>query len=234
MTRLLILNADDFGYDPAVTKGIAESMRLGVVSSTTMIVNSPWSEDAAKDAEGLAIGLHLNLVRFSSVSRPAQELSERAVLERAFVVQETRAQLDRFRALLGRDATHIDVHKHAHRQPSVLGAIGIVARERSLAVRSIDEAMRASLREVGVRTNDFFIGDAGDAAYWTAERWLAELDDLPSKGVVELMCHPGHRPSHVSSGYGPQREVELATFLAPASREALTARGLTLSSWSDV
>ena len=234
MTRRLFLNADDFGYDPAVTKGIAESMRLGVVSSTTMIVNSPWSEDAAKDAEGLAIGLHLNLVRFQSVSMPSQELSERAVLERAFVVKETRAQLDKFRALLGRDATHIDVHKHAHRQPSVLGAIGIVARERSLAVRSIDEKMRASLKEVGVHTNDFFIGDAGDAAYWTPERWLAELDDLPSEGVVELMCHPGHRPSHVSTGYGPQREVELATFLSPASKEALTVRGLTFSSWSGV
>ena len=41
MTRRLILNADDFGYDPAVSRGIAESMRKGVVSSTTMIVNSP-------------------------------------------------------------------------------------------------------------------------------------------------------------------------------------------------
>ena len=73
----LILNADDFGYDPAVTRGIAEAMRQGVVSSTTMIVNSPWSEEAAAQAEGLAIGLHLNLVRFESVSQPSVELTER-------------------------------------------------------------------------------------------------------------------------------------------------------------
>ncbi len=234
MTRRLILNADDFGYDPAVTRGIVESMRTGVVSSTTMIVNSPWSEDAAQDANGLAIGLHLNLVRFSSVSQPSQELTERAVLTRQFVVNETRAQLDRFKALLGRDATHIDVHKHAHREPTVLGAVGIVARERGLAVRSIDPGMRSALKDAGVHTNDFFIGDAGDAAYWTPERWVAELDDMPSEGVIELMCHPGHRPSHVSSGYGPQREVELATFLAPATREALVSRGFTLSSWAGV
>lgn len=234
MTRRLILNADDFGYDPAVTRGIAEAMRKGVVSSTTMIVNSPWSEDAAAEAQGLSIGLHLNLVRFSSVSIPSQEMTERAVLTRQFVVNETRAQLDRFKVLLGRDATHIDVHKHAHREPTVLGAVGIVARERGLAVRSIDEGMRSALKDAGVHTNDFFIGDAGDAAYWTPERWIAELDDMPSQGVIELMCHPGHRPSHVSSGYGPQREVELATFLSPASREALVSRGLELSSWAGV
>jgi chitin disaccharide deacetylase len=234
MTRRLILNADDFGYDPAVTKGIAEAMRSGVVSSTTLIVNSPWSEDAAAQSEGLAIGLHLNLVRFQSVSEPSQELTERAVLERQFVVRETRAQLERFTKLLGRPATHIDVHKHAHREPSVLGAIGIVAREHKLPVRSVDAKMRAILRDSGVRTNDEFVGDAGDAAYWTPERWLAELDDLPNDGVVEFMCHPGHKPSHVSSGYGHQREVELATFLSPAAREALTSRGLTLESWAGV
>jgi chitin disaccharide deacetylase len=116
----------------------------------------------------------------------------------------------------------------------VLGALGIVARERSLAVRSIDSEMRASLREAGVRTNDDFIGEAGTSAYWTPERWLSVLDDLPSDGVVELMCHPGLRPSHVSSGYGEQREVELSTFLSPASKEALSSRGLSLSSWAGV
>lgn len=234
MTYRLILNADDFGYDPAVSLGIVESMRQGVVSSTTLIVNSPWSEDAAGQAEGLAVGLHLNLVRFESVSQPSRELTERAVLDLPFVVRETRAQLDRFRALLGRDPTHLDVHKHAHRESSVLNALGIVARERSLAVRSIDAGMRAALRAAGVRTNDAFFGDASDEAYWTPERWAGQLDLAPREGVVELMCHPGHRPSHVSSGYGPQREVELATFLSSASREALTSRGLTLSSWAGV
>lgn len=233
MSRL-ILNADDFGYDPAVSRGISEAMRHGVVSSTTLIVNSPWSEEAASQAEGLAVGLHLNLVRFESVSQPSRQLTERAGLDLQFVVRETRAQLDRFRTLLGREPTHIDVHKHAHRESTVLNALGIVARERSLAVRSIDPAMREALRLAGVKTNDAFLGDAGDAAYWTVERWVEELDAAPRDGVVEFMCHPGHKPSHVSSGYGPQREVELATFLSPAAREALQVRGLSLSSWAGV
>ncbi len=234
MTLRLILNADDFGYDPAVTRGIAESMRLGVVSSTTMIVNSPHSEDAAKQADGLAIGLHLNLVRFAAVSEPGRELDEKVLLGAEFVAQETRAQLDRFKALIARDATHVDVHKHAHLQPAVLEGLCRVAKERALAVRSITPAMRTQIRAYGVRTNDAFLGDAAADAYWTPERWSEQLDLAPRDGVVELMCHPGYRPSHVSSGYGVQRELELSTFVAAAARAALTVRGLSLGSWAGV
>lgn len=230
----LILNADDYGYDPAVSKGIARSMREGLVSSTTMIVNSPHSAAAATDANGLAIGLHLNLVRFGSVSEAGRELDERAAMSAGFVEAETHAQLELLRQLIGREATHVDVHKHAHRAEAVLEGLGRAAKARGLAVRSIDGPMRAKLRAFGVRTNDAFLGDAGETAYWTLERWSEQLDAAPREGVVELMCHPGLTPSHVKSGYGPQREVELATFLSPAARAALEARGLTLSSWAGV
>lgn len=230
----LILNADDLGYDPAVTRGIVEAMRRGVVSSTTMIVNSPWSEDAARQAEGLAVGLHLNLVRFEAVSEPGRELTEPPKLDAGFVYRETLAQLDRLHALLGSAATHVDVHKHAHLRAEVLAGLARAAKERSLAVRSINPAMRAGLRDYGVRTNDAFLGDAGATAYWTDARWEEQLELAPREGVVELMCHPGYRPSHVSSGYGEQREVELATFVSPAARAALTRRGLALASWAGV
>lgn len=246
MKSRLILNADDLGYDPAVTRGIVEAMRRGVVSSTTMIVNSPHSEDAARQADGLAIsapggddagrliGLHLNLVRFHAVSEPTRELDEKTPLDAGFVYRETLAQLDRLRALLGREATHVDVHKHAHLRPHVLAGLSRAAKERSLAVRSINDEMRRGLRDYGVRTNDVFLGDAGATAYWTAERWAEQLDLVPREGVVELMCHPGYRPSHVSSGYGEQRETELATFVAPAARAELEKRGLQLGSWAGV
>src|SRR5512142_879799 len=65
--RALIINADDLGYDPAVTRGILRAMREGVVSSATFMVNTPFSEAAAREARGLAIGLHLNLARGTPV-----------------------------------------------------------------------------------------------------------------------------------------------------------------------
>ncbi len=234
MSLHLILNADDFGYEPAVTRGIAEAIRFGVVSSTTMMINSPWTEDALAQAQGLAIGLHLNLVRFAAISDPSRALTENDPWEHAFVVRETRAQLERFQALLGKPPTHIDVHKHAHRHPTVLKGLIDVAQQWALPVRSLDEDMRGALRSAGLHTNDVFLGDAGTPAYWTLERWVEHLERVPSHGVVEMMCHPGYAPTQLRSGYGVQREVELATFVSPACRQALKAKGLELRSWVGV
>ncbi|MBL8919890.1 MAG: ChbG/HpnK family deacetylase [Myxococcaceae bacterium] len=234
MSRRLVLNADDFGYDPAVSRGIVKAMREGVVSSTTMMVNTPHSEDAAALSEGLSIGLHLNLARWSSLATPAHEFIEADArsLEADFVQAEALAQLDRLEALVGRPATHVDVHKHLHRHPSVLEGLARAAKARGLPVRSVDAGMRAALRERGVSTNDSFLGDAGAHAYWTKERFFEALRLLPEDGLVELMCHPGYRPSHVGSGYGAQREVELETFCAPEVKRDVELRHLRFGPWS--
>lgn len=234
MSARLVLNADDFGYDPAVTRGIVKAMRHGVVSSTTMMVNTPYSEDAATLAEDLAIGLHLNLARFHALSLKQYELTEAAAptLDPAFVHRETLAQLDRLEALLDRPATHIDVHKHLHQHPRVLEGLLRAAEERRLPVRSIDDAMRAAIRQAGVRTNDVFIGDTGAEAWWTPTRFVEVLAELPTEGLVELMCHPGFAPTEVKSGYAAQREVELQTFCGLEARQGLEARGLRFEAWS--
>ncbi len=232
VSRRVVLNADDFGYDPAVSRGIGRAMREGVVSSTTMIVNSPFSAEAAREADGLAVGLHLNLVRFEAISTDLA-LTEAALptLSVDFVEQETDAQLARLQTLLGREATHLDVHKHAHRHPAVLEGLCRSARRHGLAVRSIDEPMRQAIRAAGVTTNDVFVGEADATAYWTLATFRAQLAALPSSGLIELMCHPGYTPSEIPSGYAAQREVELATFTSAEARAELAALGVTFESW---
>jgi predicted glycoside hydrolase/deacetylase ChbG (UPF0249 family) len=232
--RRVILNADDFGYDPAVSRGIEQAMRTGVVSSTTMMVNTPHSEEAATRATGLSIGLHLNLARWAAVSAPSHELVEARAhtLDAGFVERETLAQLDRLERLVGRPATHVDVHKHLHTHAPVLEGLARAARARGVPVRSIDAGMRARLRADGVRTNDVFLGDAGADAWWTSARFAEVVDALPADGVIELMCHPGYAPEQVTSGYSAQREVELATFCARESKALLEARGLSFVPWS--
>lgn len=234
--RALIINADDLGYDPAVTRGILRSMREGVVSSATFMVNTPYSEAAAREAQGLHIGLHLNVARGEPVwpGFPREFLDQGAFSEpRAStlptdaVAHEVRAQLQRLASLLGRPATHVDVHKHLHLHPNVLAGLAQVAREQGLPVRSINEPMRRELQAQGVATNAHFIGDAGAEAYWTLERFEAAMAALPASGVIELMCHPGYTPEAVKSGYSAQREVELSTFVHPKARAALARVGIS-------
>jgi len=235
-TRALIINADDLGYDPAVTRGILRAMREGVVSSATFMVNTPYSEAAAREAHRLLIGLHLNLARGEPVwpGFPREFLEGGAfseprapTLPAEAVEHEARAQLERLATLLGRPATHVDVHKHLHRHPNVLAGLSRAARAQGLPVRSVDEPMRRELQAHGVATNAHFIGDAGAEAYWTLARFEDAMAALPASGVIELMCHPGYAPEAVKSGYSAQREVELATFLHPKAREALARVGLT-------
>ena len=240
--RALILNADDLGYDPAVTRGLLRSLREGVVSSATFMVNTPHAFAAAQAVRGggapLAIGLHLNLARGQPLSPGFPEallqeggLSEAhaPLLPPEVVEAETHAQLTRLEQLLGHGATHIDVHKHLHRHPGVLQGLARAAHAAGLPVRSIDAQMRAALRTAGVATNDHFLGDAGAEAYWTLAELERQLAQLPDDGVVELMCHPGHAPETLASGYGAQREVELETFLHPRARALLEACGVPVA-----
>ncbi len=233
--RALIINADDLGYDPAVTRGILRAMQEGIVSSATFLVNTPYSEVAAQEARGLAIGLHLNLAwglpvwaAFPSDSLQGGAFSEALApyLLPDVVEAETLAQLERLEVLLGRPATHVGVHEHLHRHPGILEGVARAAHAARVPVRSLDADMRRTLRAHGVLTNDHFLGDASAEAYWTVERLEEQLATLPEEGITELMCHPGYTPEAVKGGYAWQREVELATFLHPRARMALSRLGL--------
>lgn len=48
--KKLIINADDFGYTPAVTQGIIEAHKRGVVTSTTALPTSPYFLEAMESA----------------------------------------------------------------------------------------------------------------------------------------------------------------------------------------
>ncbi len=60
----LIINADDYGYYPCISKGILEAARSGAVTATGILANSP---DLAAQLEwldsvdNLDVGVHLNL-----------------------------------------------------------------------------------------------------------------------------------------------------------------------------
>lgn len=42
----LIINADDFGLSKGINKGIIEAYQAGLISSTTIMINMPYAEEA--------------------------------------------------------------------------------------------------------------------------------------------------------------------------------------------
>src|SRR6267143_2007085 len=102
-----------------------------------------------------------------------------------------------------------------------------VAAAHRLPVRALDEGMRSALRGAGVRTTDHFLGDADLRPCWTKERLAGALAALED-GTTELMCHPGHAPSHARTSFGAEREVELLALCDRAAREAVARAGAVL------
>jgi predicted glycoside hydrolase/deacetylase ChbG (UPF0249 family) len=217
--RLLVVNADDLGYDPEIDRGILEAHARGIVTSATAMVGTPFSAAALASAPAtLSVGLHVVLD-----PGMAPDAVEGAL----------RAQLARFEALRGASPTHLDSHKHHHVASAALEVFARVALERGLPVRAIDAASRARLREAGVAVLDGFLGDAALRPGWTEERLVAAIAAL-GEGTAELMAHPGYRPSHARTSFGVEREVELAALCAPAVREALERAGVQLRSYASV
>jgi predicted glycoside hydrolase/deacetylase ChbG (UPF0249 family) len=151
--RRLIVNADDFGFTPAVTAGILEAHAAGTVNCTSMMVRCAGWDDAVRQAKAtptLEVGLHLNLLVGAPLAavpsltdrRSGRFLSLAAIVARALahridageVTAECEAQLMAL-GNAGIGCTHIDSHRHTHALPVIHGAIAAVAARRSLALR---------------------------------------------------------------------------------------------------
>lgn len=215
---LLLVNADDLGYDPAIDRGLLEAHARGIVTSATAMVDTPFAERALAEAPAsLDLGLH-------AVVPPGAGAAE---LEDLLA-----AQLARFRALRGAPPSHLDSHKHAHAAPEALAAFAAAARREGVPLRALDAAMRSRLRSEGVLATDAFLGDAALRPCWTPARLAAALAALPP-GRVELMCHPGYAPSHARTRFAAEREVELAALCEPAARSALDGAGAVLAGFAE-
>lgn len=151
---LLIVNADDWGYDEPTTQAIADCHLAGGLTSTTAMMFMAGSEEAASLAQQhpqLGVGLHLNLFEdYSGEAVPVavrdrqSRLLERFHLSRLHrwvydplirhqVDRVVADQWERFGDLYGRHPTHVDGHHHSHMAANVLLSPSI---PRGTAVRN--------------------------------------------------------------------------------------------------
>lgn len=132
MLRQLIVNADDYGTTPGVSRGILRAHSEGIVTSTSVMINMPaaaeWTRRAVEEAPDLGLGLHFTLTAGPPVSDqadvgslvgsdgsflPRQTIAMNAHrLDRAQVEREMRAQIEAFTRIAGRAPDHLDSHHH--------------------------------------------------------------------------------------------------------------------------
>lgn len=218
--KYLIVNGDDFGAGPGINRGILEAHRHGVLTSASLLVNTPWSEEAAllsRTLPGLSVGLHVDVPH---PERPtaAGERQLHDVVDR---------QLSRFRKLTGSPPTHLDSHHNAHRNAEALPCFLDIARQHGLPLRDHSP----------VRHFSRFYGQWGGETHLeqiSVESLSRMLETEIGEGITELACHPGYIDPGQATSYAIEREAELHTLCDPRIRQLLREQAIHLISYRDV
>ena len=221
IVKYLIVNADDFGRSRGINRGILEAHRYGILTSASLLVDAPFSQEAAElagPARALSVGLHVDL---------RQELKRPAAADPRGITDVLDSQFERFKALMGREPTHLDSHHNVHRDPRALPHFLSLAAKHGVPLREHSP----------VRYLSSFYGR------WNGESHpeqisLQNLSRLLEKelgpGITELSCHPGYTDESYTGSYAFERDVELQTLCALPIRQVLSALSIHLVSYHDL
>ena len=131
--KKLIINSDDYGRTPDISRGIREAHLKGVVTSTTCMMNIPTTADDVKialdETPKLGMGVHLVLTMGTPISAPEAvpsivDKNGNHLKYDAFIANipnlnmdevktEWRAQIEAFIEAASRKPDHLDSHHHS-------------------------------------------------------------------------------------------------------------------------
>jgi len=226
--RYLIVNADDFGLDTSVNRGIVRGHEEGIVTSASLMVRWPAAGEAAAHGRAhpaLDLGLHVDLGEWACRDGSWVPRYEVAPLEDVdAVAAEVRHQLDAFRRLVGRDPTHLDSHQHAHTREPSRSVLADVAGELGVPLRHESPDVRYCGSFYGQTTEGSPLPGAITPGH------LIEILEGLRAGVTELACHPGDGVDPTVP-YNHERTRELEALCDPRVREAVVTLGIELSTF---
>lgn len=222
LARHLIINADDFGASTGVNRGIVDCHTRGVLTSTGMMVTGRAVHEAvamSKDHPALAIGLHWDVW--------GEDEREFDLRDHAAVRDEFHRQFDEFIRLMGRPPTHIDSHRHAHREPVVFPFFKELVAGLGVPLRGDGQVA--------------FVGGfyaqwewmVTDLAHVSVEALEGMLRKEVREGWTEFSCHPGYVSDDYRAVYLAEREAEVRTLIDPRIRAVIQEEGIALRSYAD-
>ena len=232
MAKYLIVNADDFGLARGVNEGIIKAHKEGLVTSTSLMVDSLYTSEAVKSAKScpnLSLGLH-----FTASNEHAQNLYDIKNIE--LTKKELTRQYNLFFNLVGKKPTHIDSHQHFHTNENLLPIFVAFSKEHNIPLRHSSHI---------IYTGEFH----GKWYGWDEKKQILlgyPLHDLIStqnlrrilgdlsEGIAELGCHPGYFAKELEGTYNKEREIELATLTDPSLKLLIKELNIRLINFAEI
>lgn len=261
--KKLIVNADDLGLTPGVTRGIIEAHLHGIVTSTSALMNSPCITESLaavnREAPELGVGVHL-VLSWGRPLLPAKDVpaliddrgnffkfdqfaNRLSTLNLDEVHAEWQAQIEAF-IVSGRRQDHLDSHHHSsYMSPGFFRVMLELAQKYNLPIRLPSKpegnspAIESYIQVLGqlpVRCPQSCI-----TAFYDEIASLASLSEIIAtlpEGISELMCHPGYADLGLMEGstYTTAREKELRVLTSPEIKAILAENGVGLGRFSDL
>lgn len=243
----LIINADDFGITPSITYGIYDCIKKGIVTSTTMMVNTIGTMDAVKiiqDDRDLNVGLHFNI----SLGKPLTACNSLTDDKGYFIkpknlncddkydeneiYQELRAQYEKFIELNNKKPTHIDSHLYVHQIfPKVKKQMIKFSNENNLPIRAFENDNYQSVYFEG---RFKVLNESNDVEM--LDKLKTIISENIDKDEVELMVHPGYIDQMIinNSSYSIPRTLEANVLLSDKAKQLLVDNNIELISFKDL
>jgi chitin disaccharide deacetylase len=254
--RLLILNADDFGFCHAINTAIIRTLQAGLVRSTTLMAPCPWAPEAMRflaDHPEIPFGVHLTVISDAAGYRwgplAGREQVPSLVDETGYFynfdgMQQLFAQLHmdelerEFRVQIetvlraGLKPTHLDWHSlRLAGQERISDLMFSLAREYGLALRVRGAAWTERVQRQGLPCNDDdFLDSYGLDPATRSARYAQLLHALPA-GLSEWAVHPGLDGDEllaIEPAGDHVRQADLDFWTSPAAKAIVQAEGITL------
>ncbi len=216
----IIINADDFGISHDVNMAVCESFSNYMITSTTLMVNMPWADEAVELAKERGfderVGIHLNLtsgepltddIRYFRIfcdrdgffnAAFQQNTATRLHLTRdesKAAGDEIEAQLIRYMEY-GLPDHHLDSHHHVHTNASIYRILGPLLKKygiRSVRLSRNIYGKISFLKALYKRNYNRALQRSG---VFTTDYFGSFTDfklcqeKLPENSLTEIMVHP--------------------------------------------
>lgn len=245
----LIINADDFGMSTGVNYGILECFKNGVVTSTSMMVNTPGFEHAVEIMRNnkLDVGIHFVLTIRNSISNPIDipslvnemggfeyNIKKLAIANKAEIRKELMAQFNKFRET-GFMPSHIDFHHELNFAENVLEVAIDIAKEFNLPMRAFEPEAIKKMNEKGVKHSGRFLYQFNGKEL-EIEDFIEEVNKAKNTEIAEIMTHPAYFDIYLQSysSYNLQRIKELEILTSAEIKMFINENNLELIGFSEL